>query len=287
MWRRLQARDDRVEEEHDGPGEDQRRPDHSEHVRDQPEQGRRARDPHTAQPTAPALRIRSTIEAEGTGGPSAGRRHRAVSAEQRRDDVGGDPRDARERVAAGPLLTEPLDQGHRFDAIRCRVVDLTGDRDDGHAEAFGQRRHAAHHLALEALLVEEALAGDHEVGALEALVEAHLVGDEVEPAHQLATDRRQPTAEPTGGAGARERDDVDAVLLEVHLREPLEATTQQLHLRRCRALLGREDRGRVEEPARGCRRPPPARCPSAGRAGAGHEARPAHRRWWPIHPARR
>ena len=79
------------------------------------------------------------------------------------------------------------------------------------------------------------------------LVEPDLVGDEVEAAHQLAAGRRQPAAEPARRAGALELEHVDAVLVEVHLGEALEAAAQQLDLRGRGALLRREHRGGVEE----------------------------------------
>ena len=157
----------------------------------------------------------------------------------------------------------------------------------GTPSARGERRDAADHLALEALLVEEALAGDHEVGALEALVEADLVGHQVEPAHQLAAGRRQPTAEPAGGAGALEREHVDAVLVEVHLGEPLEATTQQLDLGRRRALLRREHRGRVEERDAAVARHDQLDALQPAERVQGAQRAPARRRWWPTRPARR
>ena len=75
----------------------------------------------------------------------------------------------------------------------------------------------------------------------------HLVGDEVEAAHQLAAGGRQPAGQPAGRPGALEGEHVDAVLVEVHLGQPLEAPPQQLDLRGRGALLRREHRGGVEE----------------------------------------
>ena len=128
------------------------------------------------------------------------------------------------------------------------VEHLAGDRDDRHAGLRGQRGHPADHLALEALRVEEALGGDHEVGPLDAVVELDLVGDQVEARHQAGTGGGQPAGQAAGGAGALELADVDAVLGPVHLGQALEAAAEQLHLGRRGALLGREHLGGVDEP---------------------------------------
>ena len=162
------------------------------------------------------------------------------------DDLGGAPARAGHRLL-GP---EALGERHHGEARRQRrqrLDDLAHHGEARHADGLGQRRHAADHLAVERLVVEEALTGDDEVGALEVLVEGDLVGDDVEPRHQLGPDRGQPAGQPAGRAAALEGLHVDARLLEEHLGEALEATGEQLHLGGRRALLRTEHGGRVDE----------------------------------------
>ena len=84
-------------------------------------------------------------------------------------------------------------------AARRIVGDLArDDRDVGDVEVVGPREHAADDLAREARRVELALAGDHEVGALERGFEADRFGDDVETGHELArrSRRARPRARP-------------------------------------------------------------------------------------------
>ena len=73
-------------------------------------------------------------------------------------------------------------------------------------------------------VVEAPLAGDHEVGAVEVVVEVEFVGDQLEAGQQRAAERGQRTAEPARSAAAGDRRDVDAEVVEEHLRHPLQAT---------------------------------------------------------------
>ena len=125
--------------------------------------------------------------------------------------------DAPQRLAFGALEPEPFDERGRRDAPARVVVGVTDDRVHGHAGLGGVGGDAADHLALEALLVEVALAGDDEVGAVEPVGEVDLVGDQFEPGYQPAAERRQRPGQPACGAAPRDRRDVDAVLLAVHL----------------------------------------------------------------------
>ena len=65
--------------------------------------------------------------------------------------------------------------------------------------------HAADDLALEALPVEMAFAGDHEVGALDRVVQAELVGDQLEAGHELAAERGQHPGDPARRARPGDR----------------------------------------------------------------------------------
>ena len=65
--------------------------------------------------------------------------------------------------------------------------------------------HAAHHLAGEARGVELALAGDHELGADERVLEPDEVGDDVEAGLEARADRGEPAGEPAGRARRLER----------------------------------------------------------------------------------
>ena len=241
--------------------------------------------PQTAQHTVPALRMLSTIGVEGTGGPSNWAGYGVMLERCRRMSAATSWMHARvsDHARASPKRSTRLIASMRSPAL---VVDLAGDRHHRHVEPGGEGRDAADDLALEALLVEEALAGDHEVGAFEPRVELHLVGHEVEPAHQPTAGRGQAAGETTGGPGPLEGEHVDAVIVEVHLGQPLEAPPQELDLRGGRTLLRCEDRPRRRGRARGCRTRRSARCPSGGRSGAGPAARPARRRWSPIHRGR-
>ena len=97
-------------------------------------------------------------------------------------------------------LTEPI--AERFDPHQPRRpapvergLDRPHDRHARQPGIAGQPRDSSHHLAVEAGAVEAALAGDHEVGAVEVVVEIELVGDEFEAGNEPATECGQPAAE--------------------------------------------------------------------------------------------
>ena len=118
----------------------------------------------------------------------------------------------------------------------------------GTPAARGQLDHAADHLALEGLLVEEALAGDDEVGALDPVVEVELVGHHVEARHQRRPGRGQPAGQAAGGARRRRASRTSTPWsAQVDLGQALEPAAQQLDLGRRRALLRGEHLGGVDE----------------------------------------
>ena len=195
--------------------------------------------------------------------------------------------DAVERGGAGPLLAEAVHQADGLDPFAGVVEHLPGDRHHGHAEGASEAHDATHHLALEAQRVQEALRGDDEVGSLDALVEVHLVGHQVEPAHQPGARRRQPAGQPSRGAGALHGQDVDAVVGPVHLRQPLQAAAQQLDLRGRRTLLRRERGRRLEERDAGVARDDQVDALQPRRAGGAPAWRPARRRSSPSRRGRR
>ena len=67
------------------------------------------------------------------------------------------------------------------------------------------------------------------------------------PGTRRAPAAARPPASPPAAPAPSEGGDVDAVLGEVHLGQPLEPTAEQLHLGRGRPLLRSEDLGRVDE----------------------------------------
>ena len=182
---------------------------------------------------------------------------------------------------ARPLLAEAVDEADGLDAVAGVVEHLPGDGDGADAEGRGQRRHAAHDLALEAHGVEEALGGDDEVGPLEALVEAHLVGDQVEAAHQPGPRRRQPARR---GRPRRRRPPGRARRRRARRGTPGPGAPAGGAAARP-GPRWRPSAGRTRSPPRGsrpgCRRRRPDRRPSGGRAGGAPAGRPARRRWWP------
>ena len=83
-----------------------------------------------------------------------------------------------------------------------RIVRLGGERGD-----------PADDLAGEARRVEPTFAGDHEVGAVEMVVEIEFVGDEFETGHESTAERGERAAEPAGGTATDDRGHVLAELL--------------------------------------------------------------------------
>src|SRR5215203_4442691 len=114
------------------------------------------------------------------------------------------------------------------DAMRHLGSGIADDGGDGPIERGAHRLYATDDLALEALLVEKALARDDEIGRNDAIVQVEFVGHQVEPGHELAPECHEPTGEAAGGPGTRHLADIDAELLPVQLHQPLESTAQQL-----------------------------------------------------------
>jgi hypothetical protein len=111
--------------------------------------------------------------------------------------------DAPQGFALGALESEPFDEGGRRDAPACVVVGVTHDRVDRGAGLGRVCGDAPDHLALEALLVEMSLPGDDEVDSGEPIGEVDLVGHELEPGYEPATERRQCARQPACGPAPR------------------------------------------------------------------------------------
>ncbi len=171
---------------------------------------------------------------------SSASRHRAASSTQRFGSANAsdfaeavterfDPHQPRRRGPVEPGLDRPHDRRARQSGIG------------------GQRGDAADHLAVEAGAVESAFTGDHDVGAVEVVVEIQLVGDELESGNESPAERGQRAAEAAGRAAALDRGDVERELLAEHLREALQPSGEQLHLRGRCSLLRTEDLGGLRE----------------------------------------
>ena len=136
---------------------------------------------------------------------------------------------------------------HAAQLLPRRGLGGADDHDDRLGVLAGELADAADHLAVEALGVEEALAGHHHVGRDEAVVEVDVVGHQVEAAEQASPERRQPARQPARRAAADERAHVDAELLLVAVGEAVETGGEHRHHGRRSALLRGEQRRRVEE----------------------------------------
>ena len=152
--------------------------------------------------TAP--RRRPPAGATTTAGSTDGRRRltrRRPSA--RREGVGGGVLDAPARLverarslAVARRRARPPSTPGRASRSRGDVgVGVADDHDDRPAAAGGELAHAADDLALEALGVEVALAGDDDVGGGDPLVELDVLGDEVEAARRAGR-RARPARRP-------------------------------------------------------------------------------------------
>ena len=134
-----------------------------------------------------------------------------------------------ERAAVAELLDERDDArpcvGH---VVARRRVGIAGDHDHVESGLDGQLQNPADHLAVEALPVEIALAGDDDVGRAEPVVQVDVVGDEVEAGDQPSADREQSAGEPAGGARAVDVADVDAEASDVVLGDPVEPGREQV-----------------------------------------------------------
>jgi hypothetical protein len=74
-----------------------------------------------------------------------------------------------------------------------------------------------------------------------------LVGDHVEAAHELGAVHGEAAGETAGGTAARDLAHLDAVVVDVHLGQPLQPPFEQLDLGRAGTLLRREDLGGLDE----------------------------------------
>ena len=86
-----------------------------------------------------------------------------------------------------------------------------------------------------------ALAGDHEVGTLDVVVQIELLGHQLEPRCEGATQRGEQAGDAACGARAVDLGHVDVELVAIPVGELFEPTRQHPDLRRRRALLRSED----------------------------------------------
>ncbi len=137
--------------------------------------------------------------------------------------------------------------GHRCRHARGEVADHHHDR-RAHFGAHGH--HGAGHLAQEARLVEQAFAGDDEIGRGEALAQAEFVGDQFAAGPDAGAECGQAAGQPTGCAAPGTGGDIDPELVAVFAGERLEPRGECGDLAGVGALLGREQPGRVDERGR-------------------------------------
>jgi hypothetical protein len=102
-------------------------------------------------------------------------------------------------------------------------------------------------LAAEAGRIELSFAGDDEIRAGEVVVEVEFVRHQFEPREQRRAERGERAAESAGGTTTFDLADIGLELVEEHLREPVEAAPEHLHLCGRRSFLRPVDVGRVEE----------------------------------------
>ncbi len=122
-------------------------------------------------------------------------------------------------------------------------------------------------LPVERGLVEFSFAGEHEVNSVERALELEFGRDELEPGHELGSERGEPAREAAGGAGAVDRGHVDPELVAVAQRELCQPLRERAYLLGACALLRREHGGGIEErrphvacnPNARLERPPPER----------------------------
>ena len=156
-----------------------------------------------------------------------------------------------------------------------------------HAGHRGPLAHPADDLAVEALRVEVALAGDDDVGRGQRDRRARRAPPPARSPARAARRRPPAPGEPTGGAAALDLGDVDAVLVGVPLGELLEAGGEQPDLGRRGALLRGEHGGRVDEAGAHVARHLQLDGAQPGRGSAAPRAPRARRRWWPTRRGRR
>ena len=119
-----------------------------------------------------------------------------------------------ERLVLAEAVGERFDPQSRVEHRPVeRRVDRPDDRRGTDVRLGGERGDAADDLAGEARRVEPAFTGDHEVGAVEMVVEIEFVGDEFETGNESPAERSQRAAEAAGRAAALDRGDVVAELL--------------------------------------------------------------------------
>ena len=122
--------------------------------------------------------------------------------------------------------------------LGCVEVDPAGEHDHRHAGRHRPPGHADHGLAGQALGVERALAGDHQIGVGEGLVEPDQVEQQVDARGQPGAEKREgPRADPAGCSGAGDPVDVDAEVAVQHLGEPGQPGVQGGDVVRAGALL--------------------------------------------------
>ena len=146
--------------------------------------------------------------------------------------------------ANASAFPELVDERHHVEVRRCRAVGaLVRPHDRQHRDPVlgRERRDTPDHLARGAGVVEASLAGDHQVGAVEVVVEVELVGDQLEARQQRPTECSQRAPEPARSAAAGDRGDVDAEVVAEHLRHPVQTPGEQCDLCRGGALLRPED----------------------------------------------
>ena len=154
--------------------------------------------------------------------------------------------DAAARLGLGARNGQSVDAEH---GAHARVVgavgvvrDIADEGEDRHAPRSRAARHAADDLALSALRVDAALAGEDEVGVREQRVEADHIEHDLNAGAQLRAQQGDAArAEAARRARAGERGDRGAQLTRKGAVERAELTVEQGDRRRVRALLRRED----------------------------------------------
>src|SRR5271165_4898670 len=147
-----------------------------------------------------------------------------------------------------PVLGHQRDDLDRRTEVRAALPGVLADDAEDRAATVHHRHHPADDLAVHRRRVETPLPGDHEVRPVEALFEADDRRHQLEPGHQPAAERGQPTGQPAGGAAAGEPGHVDAVVPPVTRRQLDQPVGQLHHLVGARPLLGPEHPGGILEP---------------------------------------
>ena len=114
--------------------------------------------------------------------------------------------------------------------LRAPTVWSSDDRKHVDALFRSERCDAADDLAVRTRVVEAPLAGDHEVGAFEVVVEVEFVSHQFEAGQQRASQRREGSTEAARGTATRDGCDIDAEVVGEHLGHPLEASSEHRDL---------------------------------------------------------